>query len=485
MLKLKSKVQSKSKLLSVIAIIALFAFGGIITLVATHAATPFISVEAEAGTLTGGACAGTDTTASDNNYVQFSTTCGSSSLPAGVTLQDIDGGQTYFEQWSNSFSSARQDPTFFPITVFAAHDIGFLINGKSRAQLYKEMGINTFVSLYNGALSGSPKELDVVKSQGMRAIIDPNTSYFNQTFNTTYGNTASGYSYQDEIEGNPCSVLDYDYLLPFCTDSGGKIDTLSFVRMTNEVKSRDGNTRPVYQGFTHSFLQGYINTDSGDAYQHIIDGGDIIGYDAYVMTDRRFSYYTGGKTWAEYQTVAIARNNMKNMRPIWPDIETSEVDTFNTICYRPTPADMQSMVWNAIIAGARGITYFNNNFASNCPNASLGSHILLNSTYSDIRAGVTNVNTRVKNLAPVINSKFANGFETHNGQINSMTKYYNNQFYIFATPKASGAQTVTFTVKTGSSVSVVDESRTIPISGGAFSDTFANDTTAHIYKINP
>jgi hypothetical protein len=93
--------------------------------------------------------------------------------------------------------------------------------------------------------------------------------------------------------------------------------------------------------------------------------------------------------------------------------------------------------------------------------------------------------------------------------IDMMTKYYtggtystagyninadtiSSWFYIFATtncPETQDPSTingVVFTVANGSSVTVINESRTIPISGGKFTDSaFGNAWAVHIYKVNP
>jgi hypothetical protein len=63
-----------------------------------------------------------------------------------------------------------------------------------------------------------------------------------------------------------------------------------------------------------------------------------------------------------------------------------------------------------------------------------------------------------------------------------------NTFYIFATTAypedtAKNSITCTFAVAAGSVATVIGEARTIPISGGTFSDTFQYAWTVHVYKI--
>ncbi len=463
--------------------VAVFALIGVTALIITKAATPTASFEVESGSIATGACSVNDTGASGGSAVKFGS-CGGGGggLPSGVTLQDIDGGQTYYEQWSNSFPSAREDPTFFPIGIFNDYDL----SGKAVA--YKGMGVNTFVGVYNGVLSGSPNELTVAKNNGMYVIGSPESTV---SAVSSYGSTLSGYVYQDEAENNDCSKIDVTWLKAYCTPASGKPATSSFIAMTNQMHSFDA-TRPVYSGYTNGFVfDWFLNGNSAQLAQ----GSDIIGYDVYPLVDRRSTFggqMTTGKVWGTYETVKLSRGHANNAKPIWPDIETSQVDTFNTTCYRPSAADIKALVWNGIVAGARGITYFNANFAGNCASPTMGTDVLLNNSFSDIRTAVTDVDAQVKSMAPAINAQFANGYETHNGNINTMTKYCDSgvvmngsaanctqKFYIFATPKASGSQTITFTVKSGTSVTVEGESRTITITGGQFTDTFPNETTTH------
>jgi hypothetical protein len=72
-----------------------------------------------------------------------------------------------------------------------------------------------------------------------------------------------------------------------------------------------------------------------------------------------------------------------------------------------------------------------------------------------------------------------------------MAKDNNGQFYIFAgsgkpgTPPAAN-QSVTFTIAgaPNTTVTVVNENRTLTVTGGHFTDTFADANAVHIYKVN-
>ena len=75
------------------------------------------------------------------------------------------------------------------------------------------------------------------------------------------------------------------------------------------------------------------------------------------------------------------------------------------------------------------------------------------------------------------------------GGLEVMAKDYNGQFYIFADTRDSETQTnisATFTIAdpNATSVTVVNENRTIPVINGVFTDTFATAATVHIYQVN-
>jgi hypothetical protein len=412
-----------------------------------------------------------------------------SGLPAGVTLQDPDGGLHYFAQWSNSFPD---DPAFFPIAVFGEYNLnGTAGIGGTKVDGWKAAGINTIVNLYNGALDGSPTDISIVKSKGIYALVHPYQNTITSSFSTTYSSAAAGWLYQDEIDGSAdCSNLttDYQFLMTAaCTiGTNGKINPDILLNINNNIRTKD-NTRPIYQGYTNAFALDWF---PGGPVATLAAAADLIGYDVYPLVDRR-SNYNGkvdvGHPWGAYQTVTIARANAGYAKPIWPDVENSATDTdsgMNTTRYQPTGADIQALVWNYIIGGARGITYFNHCFCSALGGSMSGDDDLNNPALAPQRTAVIAVNARLKALAPVINDRFALGYETHTGQINTMVKYSGGNFYIFAAPKASGSQTITFIVKSGTTVTVVDENRTLAINGAQFTDSFANENTVHIYKIS-
>lgn len=463
---------SKSQLAIVIGLILVI--GGIIVW-GVLAATS--QTEVETWTASGGNTKTVaDNTASGGSYLEFLAPATPSGLPAGVTLQEIDGGANYFGKWANSYPT---DPSYFPLSVFNVNDLG------SSVSTYKSFGINTITSIYDS--NGPIGNLDVAKANGMPATLGPDTEYIdNAAFEQKYGNTVAAWQYQEEGEGNPCTWITIDYLKPLCKNdpnNSGKISGASWIAMSNAVRAKDP-TRPVLQGWTNGYA---LNHFPGGTVQELAQSSDLIYFDVYAKLDTRIQYDGYDRVWGNYTTVSNSRQFASYGKPIWPAIGPSAVDTdsgMNTSKYELTPADVKASVMQAIVAGARGIVYFKHCFCSNINKES--GDIFKDSRYAPQTTAVKDVNAQITRLAPVINSPFANGYYSNTGTINSMAKYKaGDGFYIFAAAKSTSSQNVTFTVKSGSSVTVVDENRTLPIAAGKFTDIFAGETAYHIYKINP
>jgi hypothetical protein len=100
------------------------------------------------------------------------------------------------------------------------------------------------------------------------------------------------------------------------------------------------------------------------------------------------------------------------------------------------------------------------------------------------------VNQQVSQLAPVINTQsYQYDFGTN---LDTMLKWYQGSAYIFAMISGDASSQPgnrTFTLPAdlhiAATVQVVDESRSLPVSAGAFTDNFAQEYAYHIYKVTP
>jgi len=191
------------------------------------------------------------------------------------------------------------------------------------------------------------------------------------------------------------------------------------------------------------------------------------------------------------------------------------------------PDELVWAIWSTVVHGARCLQLFS--LTQDEPTPPTTAQAAIN---DGMPRGINPGQTRsiyiaaqsacklICNLASVINSPFAIGYASAtphgytfpqaeanwlNGGIETCVHWYQggsytpssgplsgvtitNGFYIFATTRNGETvtnSTATFTVNHpgATSVNVLGESRSIAISGGGFSDTFANAWTVHIYQV--
>jgi hypothetical protein len=174
----------------------------------------------------------------------------------------------------------------------------------------------------------------------------------------------------------------------------------------------------------------------------------------------------------------------KGQRPVWNFVEVgwpsnaTEAQGGRAI----QPAEIRAAVWHSIIAGARGIIYFNHSFGG--PYRS--QHCLREPAYAAARTVVKRTNQLITQLAPVLNAPFADGFMTTSSSVRAMAKFYDGKYYVFAGSKDNVSSMAAFSLSgiDGGTAMVVGENRSIPILDGKFSDGFEDGNAIHIYRID-
>ena len=150
------------------------------------------------------------------------------------------------------------------------------------------------------------------------------------------------------------------------------------------------------------------------------------------------------------------------------------------------PAEIRAAVWHSIIAGARGIIYFQHTF--NGPSGCLSHHALRDplSCYSQVQSAVTDLNAQVRLLAPVLNAPTVVSGTTSTSSIRSMVKWHNGHFYVFAGSRNNQSSTGTISIPCvgNATAARLGGSGSVPISGGSFSDQFADGNAVHIYRLD-
>jgi hypothetical protein len=402
---------------------------------------------------------------------------GGGGLPSGVSLQQLDGGPTYYSRFSNGFPTSSN---FYPIAVF---NQGLGYNGSSydptQLAAYKAVGANTFVNLYNGYNSAL---ISAIKADGMYALGSPLAASY-------AGNTFTGYVWFDEADGNDdcadvpsASIL--GQIVP-CSAVSGRTPPSVISQVNADLHAVDP-TRPVYCQYTKPVAENSGLTNA-QAAAYVNANCDIVSYDSYIISD---GWTTNHNLWRQYDDVANVRSLANDGKPVMPFIEAGEPFTSNQWSgVTATPQMSVAEAWNAIIAGARGIQWFDHDFGGSSGGYATSGDDLIdpNPVFSGLQSAITAMDHRVTSLAPILNDPFANGYVTNTGLMNVMAKYdaASHNFYVFAAPRSSSSQSITFTAAGGYTgpVTVQGENRTVMATSGKFTDTFASVTAVHIYIV--
>lgn len=394
-----------------------------------------IRAETESGTRSANASLLSDSSASGSQAVKFG---------ASIAQPFINGMLT-------------NDPNFFPIAVWSQ-------TPETNAANYKAIGINTFVGMYNGVTHSN---LQATNSNGMVMIADQNSVALNDSLSPT---TLLGFLPYDEPDNAQWNESTQTY------DPCIAVSTLQNVY--NQYHAADSLHRPVMLGFGRGVADtSWVGRGSctGDTqyYRDAKTAADMFAFDVYPVNDGLPLYYPA-------QGVSNLIGWTGGNKPVWADIETTD---FNDT-QGPTPAQTKFEVWSAIIHGAHGIDYFCHIFSPSFIEAGV-------LTDSSMTTMLTSINAQITSLAAVINtgSDTADSVTSSAGSgvpIDTMTKSYGGATYIFAATMRGSATTGTFKpsgIDSGTA-SVLGESRSINVSGGQFSDSFAG-YSEHIYKITP
>jgi hypothetical protein len=382
-----------------------------------------------------------------------------------VRLGDVDGGPGYYSRFSNSLPS---DPTYFPLGVWFESVVS-----QADVELDKDAGLNLYVVLTANS------NLSLLQKNGMRAILQQSEWRTNQA--AVSSPAVVGWELSDEIDMQQGPGRGYTTLANI------------LAQLPNDGRMRYNNygkgvmfwqTNRQAERFVNDFQQVVSNDIYWFTDPHVSgasEGGSLLnnGHPLTPTQTRRAANY--GYTVDRIR----ALNAMTGARkPIWNFVEVGWpfTETVAQGARAIQPAEVRAAVWHSIIAGARGIIYFNHSFGG--PNQS--QHCLREPAYAAVRAAVKSTNQLATRLAPVVNAPFADGFASADPSARTMAKFHDNKYYVFAGSKDNIASRPTFLLSGVDSgmATVIGEDRTIPISNGRFSDSFADGNAIHIYRID-
>src|SRR5262245_25670673 len=297
--------------------------------------------------------------------------------PRGVALRAIDGGPEYFARWPASLPTR---PSFFPIAVWfesvvSARDV----------DLDQAAGFNTYVVLTANS------DASLVAARGMHFVAHHGEWLSRPSM------AIRGWELDDEVD------------MRFPAPGG-------FRRLTDIVARIPADGRFRYANYGKGVAFWLSETDASryvNAFPH------VVSVDNYWFTDGNIcSASEGGRliagtprrlTEGECRLAANYGHTVDRVRhldgmdrsrqPVWAFVEVGHPFSEN---HWPsiTPAQMRAAVWHSLIAGARGIMYFNHSFGGPCPT----QHALREPCYASIREAVQATNRQITALAPVLNS---------------------------------------------------------------------------------
>jgi hypothetical protein len=356
---------------------------------------------------------------------------------------------------------ANDENGFFPIAVWAQNP--------KNAAAYKENGINMYISIHRGL---DQEKLDYLKAADMKVITHMN-DFCRENIDEPL---IYGWMHGDEPDNaqrnkagdgwDPCKdpaiiIADYEKLKQIDPSRPVYLNLGRGVSVTNWAGRGTcrGNT-DMYKVSNNGYLKGC----------------DIASFDVYPVNSREEE--VKGSLWYVAQGIDNLLEWSDYSKPVWCWIETTKIS--ERADRKPTPAEVKSEVWMALIHGATGFGYFCHSFHPKTVDAALLHD-------PEMIAGVKAINEQVTSLAKVLNTKSTSGYATVTSSMPSvpvdiMTKKHKGSNYIFAVAMRPGTTTATFTVTGGKKVEVIGENRTLEVKNGQFSDSFS-DYAVHLYKI--
>jgi hypothetical protein len=384
------------------------------------------------------------------------------SAPAGVTWRQPDGAYP---------AGLPNDPDFFPLGVWLES-----VGSPADVALDRSFGLN----LYVGLTHDDDADLDAIEDGDMRLLLQVDEwsgdaraddravdgwLVYDEA-DLTYG---PGWDDWSGASGwNTCTPIQ---------DRGGHCGYTVMQHFADRVPS--GALRFANYGL------GVLEFESDEEAEVFVNHGfqDVVSADYYAFThpdaepgERRGATY--GRT---VDRVRALDGLDRRRQPVWAFVEVGHPfteDTAPTI----TAAQVRSAVWHSIIAGARGIVYFNHSFGGPCPTSS----VLRSRCDPEMTPAITRLDAQITELAPVLNAPYADGYVRVRGPAEAMAKRGpDGAWYVFAASTTTGDRgaDVTFTIADGSSVEVLSEDRRLDVSGDTFVDSFADGDAVHVYRI--
>jgi hypothetical protein len=365
------------------------------------------------------------------------------------------GGPSYYGKFSKAAASGWTNSSFFPIAVFYGKP--------SQAPALAQAGINTYMGAEH---DGSP--IGMVTNTGISVLAQDEWS------RSEVGDDARvvGWHVSDECEmGEGCNgsteqarLAQQKQMAASLTFNDGRFLQSNF---------GNGVLGTYWASSTMAQQVGTVDVSSVDKYAYSSPAVDFVMNQSWNWTSGKNPASSSAYGWLQDRMETYSSPTAS--KPNWVFVETAKPYLTESGARTIQPDQIEGAVWNAIIHGAAGISYFQHN------NNGCGNYSILECG-ATLTNKITSIDAQVTRLAPVINTQsyvwnFGPGLATS-------LKTSGGYAYIFAmTDGSTGSKTFTLPAGVSGNVEVVDENRTIAVSGGKFTDSFPAEYTHHIYRI--
>jgi hypothetical protein len=371
-----------------------------------------------------------------------------------VELRQPDGGAGFYGNFANPLPT---DPSYFPIGTWGSYNTTQANRDSDAAA-----GLNLYVWLADPCGLGTQVNGD----PRFRVLYDQGEN------RSCLGSATSGWMLGDEVD--------------MCCGPPGYAGGNGYNMLTERNASLPSDNRIRYTNYGKGVM--FWETDQQAAQFVNLPFLNVVSNDIYWFTDPNERSRAGYRVAASYgDTVARMRflDGMDGARtPIWNFVESGWPFTESASAggRAIAPAELRAAVWHSLIAGARGIIWFQHSFGGPCT----GDHHTIRSNCHGTRAAVAAVNAQVKSIAPALNGPtLTSGFAAA-GAVRASARWDGSNFYILAGAATNAGSQASFSLPCvgDATATVLGEGRSIPVTAGAFADDFADGLAVHVYKID-
>lgn len=384
---------------------------------------------------------------------------GAGNHAASITITSSEG-QTFSYGVSANIGTTMEDDRFFTMNGQKFFPI-YVWNQppyESQIDYLDSLGITTYMN--NGIANPENTNLqllDWLQERGMNAFL--------------------------EYDTNP-AVINHPALLAWMLHDEPDLDTppepASSVQADYDLIRTIDTSRPVVMNLTGKFFgdSNHGASHSPAYYQSIIDIPEIISFDHYPVTgwNQPTWLYRPGQA-----TEFMLENYTDYAKPCWAIIECSDQRLSWTPANTPgaTPEQTRFMIWDTVIHGATAIGYFTIAFNPfDWSNLTPGMEVELARSNGQITAMTDIILSAEIDLGSSVS-------EPNGRTVNHTIREQNGVYYMFASNADMGYQSANPTFSFNqpiSSVTVIDENRTITPNGNSFTDGF-DEIEVHLYEI--